>query len=1159
MADQTPKGRQGVSTVNLNALSADSVQLDYLAKEQQAAGELLTLQTKNAQKLAELRLGLLNKLMDETKKRGEEVETNLADFHHAKALDNIIKEAEEVKDRYGKLYTEQQAIQQQNLRAIRQAETQLASFRLSNLKLEAAQRLKDISAAEKAELAALKKRAAADPKSGIDLKALDAAEATVDATLADLTKSLEEARAEQTNQTAELLKREAELLAENNTTAIVQRREAIQQLVDAVATNPELQVRLQTEGVLDELEDLIEQSEAVATSRTSSIAPTEDIGQNLDTQLQPTEARLAELRTELNGFNVDVQSGLSAAEQAELEVFSLRMNNLTTEHIQRMLYQDKAVGKYRISVAEEAALEEELVRRKKDMESSAILELFSEREEAEVKTADRLAKQQRKELKEKLGRELDYLAKVKDENGAQKYSESFSKQMLTETVSVTRKDENGQEVAVSKSRADLTSEELNKVQAEELRAFNEKARKDAQTLEADARVLAVAEAQPGATEAEIDEAAKRFVEQLTAAREQERADLMAKHAQEQDFLADRAEAEKQIVKDRAKEESKFAKSKLGKAADKTKAVAGRAKEAFAAGGIKGFGGSFAESIAKEKAAEGKTSEEIRKEMQEQLNATMGALGDYISNLNQKGQESAKKQTSIDTNLQGSQLNDKKLGSYWRRIDSDITKAVGISPFVTQEDVAASVETLAGMGISFNIEQRAFLNTIKDKIATTFEANDGTLRKLIRIQQADTTAARLGMESAMTSFLNSMYETSEFMREAASGVRQSLYEATALMQAEHATEYEYQVQKWLGSLYSVGFNSSQKVADTLGKITAGDIAGVTEGGMSNLLIMAANEASLPIAEILEKGLTPDQTNRLMKSMVEYLARIYEDTNSSNVLAQQYANVFGVTAADLKAAANLQAKGLDNIAEENKYAKLSYDGLEKQLKDMANSMVMRTSMAEFMENMKANLNYTFATTIANNPVLSGLNMMANMLNDLVGGIEIPFVNVYGFGFDLNATVADLMNVAALSGTVLGGMGKLLASLGSAGGFSGSGMLKQFGVDFGNGATKLETRGGSSTAFLTAGGSTTSESGSIAGNESGDDVMNKTVADNSEGPEKQIAEAKEEQEDKEDARTNLIAQHIVDIYELLQEVTIGSKKWHVQLEVGNNPASWSTGTWT
>ncbi|MBP5468705.1 MAG: hypothetical protein J6Z11_05620 [Candidatus Riflebacteria bacterium] len=124
----------------------------------------------------------------------------------------------------------------------------------------------------------------------------------------------------------------------------------------------------------------------------------------------------------------------------------------------------------------------------------------------------------------------------------------------------------------------------------------------------------------------------------------------------------------------------------------------------------------------------------------------------------------------------------------------ITQRVGMSPLIKQADVVKNLKDLVGQGIAFDVEQRAFLQTISDKIATTFSATDATLLKLVRIQQADTTAARLGMEAALNEFLNSMYETTEYMQSAAAEIRANLYEASALMGAADATAFEYQVQK-----------------------------------------------------------------------------------------------------------------------------------------------------------------------------------------------------------------------------------------------------------------------------------------------------------------------------------------------------------------------------
>lgn len=102
--------------------------------------------------------------------------------------------------------------------------------------------------------------------------------------------------------------------------------------------------------------------------------------------------------------------------------------------------------------------------------------------------------------------------------------------------------------------------------------------------------------------------------------------------------------------------------------------------------------------------------------------------------------------------------------------------------------------MVGQGIAFNVEQRALLQEMSGKIATTFDAANGTLLRLIKIQQQDTTAGRLGMESALTAFLNNMYSTTEYMQSLAKSVKGSLEEAMSLMTGENALSFEYQIQK-----------------------------------------------------------------------------------------------------------------------------------------------------------------------------------------------------------------------------------------------------------------------------------------------------------------------------------------------------------------------------
>ena len=285
-----------------------------------------------------------------------------------------------------------------------------------------------------------------------------------------------------------------------------------------------------------------------------------------------------------------------------------------------------------------------------------------------------------------------------------------------------------------------------------------------------------------------------------------------------------------------------------------------------------------------------------------------------------------------------------------RLSDTITGSVGVSPYIKQSDIVNKVKELVSAGIAFDVEQRAFLATISDKIATTFDANDSTLRRLIRLQQQDSTAARLGMESAMNAFLNNMYENTEYLGSLSSSVRGQLEEAQALMSTEQAVELEFQVQKWLGSMYSVGVSDSTvtKLATAIGQLASGDISGITSGGANNLLIMAANEAGVSLEGILKNGLDASQTNILLQAMVNYLANIYNETKGSKVLQQQFANIYNLTASDLKAVTNLandNNQTIKTIANNN----LTFSTAYTQLQNMANTMYQRMSLGSMMGNV------------------------------------------------------------------------------------------------------------------------------------------------------------------------------------------------------------------
>lgn len=515
-----------------------------------------------------------------------------------------------------------------------------------------------------------------------------------------------------------------------------------------------------------------------------------------------------------------------------------------------------------------------------------------------------------------------------------------------------------------------------------------------------------------------------------------------------------------------------------------------------------------------------------------LDKLASALSSYAQKLDGTIDKIGSYKGSIDTRLQGSSL-ETKGGSYWDKISTDLTEIASTSAIVKQSDIAEKVSSMVGQGIAFNVEQRATLEVMKDKIAGTFDATNATLLRLVRIQQQDTTAARLGMESALTSFLNNMYETSEYMQSIAQQVKSSLEEAASLMTSKSAVSFEYQVQKWLGSMYSVGMsdNTVQSISNALGQLAAGQLEGITSSGTGTLLVMAANEAGLNIADMLSEGLDESSTNQLMSAMVEYLSGIYDQTKDSKVLQQQFASVYNMTASDLKAIANL-ATSTSTV----KSSRLSYASALGQLNKMASTMSNRTSTGEMLNNVMDNLQYTLSNGIATDPSLYGIYKLGTLTKSLTGGINIPSIMALGSGADLETTVADLMMSTALGASIIGNMGTLISGIGNAG--SGTSILKKVGVGSGISTVSRGTGG----SFASTSGISTSDSGGITvGNSSGSDIENATLTGANDSANESLANAVDSSEE---TKLSTVDEHIISIYNILQNIYDG-QSLNVHLE--------------
>ena len=96
-------------------------------------------------------------------------------------------------------------------------------------------------------------------------------------------------------------------------------------------------------------------------------------------------------------------------------------------------------------------------------------------------------------------------------------------------------------------------------------------------------------------------------------------------------------------------------------------------------------------------------------------------------------------------------------------------------------------------------------------------------------------------------------------------------------------------------------------------------------------MAANKAGLSISDILANGLDASSSNSLMTALVSYMSELYNSSSNNKVVQQQLASAFGLTASDLKAAANLST----SISSVNKQS-LSNAGMLQRLYDMGGSI-------------------------------------------------------------------------------------------------------------------------------------------------------------------------------------------------------------------------------
>lgn len=485
-------------------------------------------------------------------------------------------------------------------------------------------------------------------------------------------------------------------------------------------------------------------------------------------------------------------------------------------------------------------------------------------------------------------------------------------------------------------------------------------------------------------------------------------------------------------------------------------------------------------------------------------------------------------SGIEARMQGT-------GSSFRGMLSNITGNLTASPYVKQVNVIENLSKLVDQGIAYNVEQRAFLETISDKIATTFDATNGTLLRLIRVQQADTTAARLGLEADLTRYLNKNYKDTSYLSEQFDTVSEALYEATAIAGRNQGVEIEGVVQKWLGSLYSVGASSNlvQSLAQGIGYLGSGDISALSSNeSLQNLLVMAASRGGLDYASMLTQGASAQQVNALLSNVVKYIQEIGSTQNLA--VRSQYAQMFGMTISDMTALLNLSSADLVDISNNM----LSYSDTISEVNNQLRQVGGRTHFSEMIDNVLSNTALTLGMGVANNIVSYGIYRAGELLDLITGEAKLPTVSVLGSGVDLDMTYGQAMKLGVLGISSVGTLVQALSSLGNAGGLSLAGW----------GASDFLSRGGLSTT--SAGISTGLSSSAFIGNTSGTSIASQSLTGAQQQAETITGQAPTTNERTEKLQENIssILDQTKTLVTLLNSITTGTSTVNVNVSSGN-----------
>lgn len=451
--------------------------------------------------------------------------------------------------------------------------------------------------------------------------------------------------------------------------------------------------------------------------------------------------------------------------------------------------------------------------------------------------------------------------------------------------------------------------------------------------------------------------------------------------------------EKQLRKEIAEEESKQHEEQLRKDAEQQ------------------------EDIQKQLAAKQQQEDERRKKETVELlnNKVTNAIDKLYSSIGTSAKEYNQYIDRIQVRLLGA---NETFSSITNKLDS----VFGASPIFSMKSVLEKVAVAVEKGINFNVESRVAMQVLSEKVAATFDAFDASLLRLIKIQQEDTTKARLGMENTLTTFLNRQFQDSSYLTDRISStVTANLLEATSMYNAEKSMSLEFSVQKWLGSFYSLGVSSGliQSISSAIGNLASGDITTLSGNtSMMNLLALASTKGGADFSKLITGDVDATAIDAIFTGLISIVQEITKSENK--VALTEYSRNFGIAISDLSALRNVSDTTIKALKEQVQTVKSLNEQVDKE--STFAKLMERTGGASLGENLYQNFLYSSGKAIGFSPVTYLAWQMGDILAGALQGVK---TEIAPWGMGVSLTPSQIVKAAMTTAAALPGLGIMMSN--------------------------------------------------------------------------------------------------------------------------------------